>query len=110
MKKSKTSHTSTPSYKEVRAEVLQWLGPKMRKRMRELSLSEPALEKLTGIGASTISDYLMGRYEPSLSKIILLSHALKVNWEFFFEKDAGIPEPERKAAMFGRPVPASIAR
>jgi transcriptional regulator with XRE-family HTH domain len=77
-------------YEEVREAVLKWLGPRIRRRMDELGLSLPAMERLTGIGSSTISDYIAGRYEPSLSKIMLLSDALKVDWDFFFNEEYGL--------------------
>lgn len=76
-----------PLHNEVKDEVLQWLGQKIRKRMEELNISISALARMTGIGISTISDYLAGRYEPNLSKIISLRAALRVDWGFFFEKD-----------------------
>lgn len=74
-------------YTETRKLVLQWLGPKIRNRLQESDLSLTALSKETGIGISTLSDYISGRYEPSLSKIMCLASALGVNWRFFFEKD-----------------------
>ena len=89
MKETANAH---PSHKEIGAEVLQWLGPKIRKRMEELGLSLSALAKMTEIGASTISDYLTGRYEPNLSKIVSLSSALEVDWRFFFERDFAVVE------------------
>lgn len=75
------------NHNELRKEILQWLGPKIRKRMEELDISLSMLSKNTGIGISTISDYISGRYEPSLSKIISLGKALEVDYGFFFEKD-----------------------
>lgn len=86
----KKPHDISLSYNEVKDEVLQWLGPKIRKRMEKLGLSLSTLASMTGIGVSTLSDYLSGRYEPSLSKIMALRNALKVDWGFFFEKDIWI--------------------
>jgi transcriptional regulator with XRE-family HTH domain len=80
-------------YAEVQREISRWLGPKIRRRMMDLGLSQPMLEKMTGVGASTISDYVMGKYEPSLSKIVVLSEALRVDWRFFFE-EAHMPREE----------------
>lgn len=73
------------SHKTIRTRILRWLGPKIRNRMDELNISISMLSRMTGIGVSTISDYLTGRYEPSLSKIMSLSNALKVDYSFFFE-------------------------
>ena len=83
-------------YEEVKAEVSEWLGAKMRRRIQQLQLSLPELEEMTGIGASTICDYLAGRYEPSLSRIILLGMALRVPFQFFFEKSYELAELEDK--------------
>ena len=74
-------------YIETRKLVLQWLGPKIRNQLRESGLSLTALSKETGIGVSTLSDYISGKYEPSLSKVMCLASALGVNWRFFFERD-----------------------
>jgi len=74
-------------HNEVKRKILQWLGKKIRKRMNELELSISKLSSMTGIGISTLSDYISGRYEPSLSKIISLCSALKVDCKYFFEKD-----------------------
>jgi len=84
MKKSEYTHTN---HDELRREVLQWLGPKIRRRMEELDITLSKLSRITGIGISTISDYISGRYEPSLSKIISLGKALEVEHGFFFEEN-----------------------
>jgi len=84
MGKSKDIHTN---HNELRKEILQCLGPKIRKRMEELDVTLSVLSKITGIGISTISDYISGRYEPSLSKTISLSKALEVDYGFFFDKE-----------------------
>jgi transcriptional regulator with XRE-family HTH domain len=74
-------------YEEIKKSVLEWLGPKILKRMKEKGYSLVSLSKATGIGVSTLFDYISGYYEPSLSKIICLCDALDVDWRFFFEKD-----------------------
>ena len=77
-------------HSELKKGILEWLGPKIRKRMEELGILQSDLAKMTGIGAATLSNYLTGQYEPSLSKVMALRYALKVDWAFFFEKDSWV--------------------
>ena len=93
-------------HEEVRREVLKWFGPKLRKRMQELKILQSMLEEMTGIGCSTICDYCLGRYEPSLSKIKVLCEALDVDLEFFFEKDHWPDDKTKNKAPVAAPSPA----
>ncbi len=52
---------------------------RMKATMAEKQISQAELSKLTGIRASSISDYLNNRYEPKQDKIYLIADALRVN-------------------------------
>ena len=52
---------------------------RMKATMEKKQISQAELSKLTGIRASSISDYLNNRYEPKQDKIYLIADALRVN-------------------------------
>ncbi|HIZ55151.1 MAG TPA: helix-turn-helix domain-containing protein [Firmicutes bacterium] len=67
---------------------------KLDKLMRELSLSQARLSDLTGIGRSSISQYLAGKNEPSRErkKKIAISLGVQENYFEVFETAATVQE------------------
>lgn len=51
---------------------------RLRTLMREKDITQAELSRLTGIRASSISDWLKGKYTPKQDKIALLADALHV--------------------------------
>lgn len=51
---------------------------RLRTLMREKDITQAELSRLTGIRASSISDWLKGKYTPKQDKIALLADALRV--------------------------------
>lgn len=52
---------------------------KLKKIMKKRNISQSKLSELTGIRASSISDYYNGKYIPKQDKINLIANALKVD-------------------------------
>lgn len=75
------------AYTDFKDDAVVWLGPKIRKRMDDLGITPAVMCKATGIKSSTLSDYLNGKSEPSLSKIAAIASVIMVDWCFFFERD-----------------------
>jgi len=65
---------------------------KLKQLMSELSLSQTKLSALTGIGKSSISQYLSGKNEPSRERKKEIAKALGVDENYFeiFKADAAI--------------------
>lgn len=62
---------------------------RLRTLMREKDITQAELSRLTGIRASSISDWLKGKYTPKQDKIALLADALHVTpaWLLGYGKD-----------------------
>ena len=56
---------------------------KLKKLMFELNISQAQVSKLTGIGKSSISQYLSGKNEPSKNRKREIALALGVDGEYF---------------------------
>lgn len=56
---------------------------KLKKLMLELNISQAQVSKLTGIGKSSISQYLSGKNEPSKNRKREIALALGVDGEYF---------------------------
>ncbi len=66
---------------------------RMKAVMAEKQISQAELSKLTGIRASSISDYLNNRYEPKQDKIFLIANALRVNPAWLSGRDSNVVKP-----------------
>lgn len=76
------------------------LVKRIEQRMHELDMNKSELAKTTGIRASSISDYLNGRYAPKQDKIAAIADALKVSpsWLLGIESNEGYyTDPETAA-------------
>lgn len=62
---------------------------KLKKLMQELNLNQKEIAELTGIGKSSISQYLTGSHEPTHSRQKEIARALGVDENYFFD-----PMPE----------------
>lgn len=56
---------------------------KLKKLMFELNISQAQVSKLTGIGKSSISQYLSGKNEPSKNRKREIALALGIDGEYF---------------------------
>lgn len=56
---------------------------KLKNLMKELDISQSKLSHLTGIGKSSISQYLAGKNEPSKNRKIKIALALGVQEDYF---------------------------
>lgn len=76
---------------------------KLKSLMKELDLTQSKLSDLTGIGKSSISQYLSGKNEPSESRKKEIAHALGVQENYFevFEAAATVQHD----GCFNLPVP-----
>ncbi len=63
---------------------------RMKAVMAEKQISQAELAKMTGIRASSISDYLNNRYEPKQDKIYLIADALRVNPAWLSGRDSEV--------------------
>ncbi len=63
---------------------------RIKKMLEKLNLTQADLAKATGIRASSISDYLSGKYDPKQDKIYLIAKALNVSpaWLMGIEDDS----------------------
>lgn len=61
---------------------------KLKKLMNELGLSQTKLSELTGIGKSSISQYLSGKNEPSRERKKEIAVALGVQEDYFNQFEA----------------------
>lgn len=63
---------------------------RIKKMLEKLNLTQADLAKATGIRASSISDYLSGKYDPKQDKIYLIAKALNVSpaWLMGLEDDS----------------------
>lgn len=52
---------------------------RIKDSMKTKNITQAELSKITGIRASSISDYLTGKYQPKQDKISLIAEALSVN-------------------------------
>lgn len=62
--------------------------------LEERGLSQADLAKLTGIRASTISDWINGKYLPKQDKRLLIAKVLKISFTRLFALDEGEPSTE----------------
>ena len=76
---------------------------KLKSLMKELDLTQSKLSDLTGIGKSSISQYLSGKNEPSESRKKEIAYALGVQEDYFevFEVAATVQHD----GCFNLPVP-----
>jgi len=58
-------------------------GDKLKKLMAELEISQKQLSDMTGIGKSSVSQYLSGRNEPSEARRRQIAAALGVQEDYF---------------------------
>lgn len=67
---------------------------KLKSLMRQQGLTQAQVVKLTGIGNSSISQYLTGKHEPSNARKIAIARALGVQDDYFslFMPDAEIQQ------------------
>lgn len=56
---------------------------KLKNLMDELNITQSKLSKLTGIGKSSISQYLSGKNEPSKARKFEIARALGVEEDYF---------------------------
>lgn len=56
---------------------------KLKELLEQLNISQAELAEKTGIRASSISDWITGKYEPKQDKRLLIAKALQVNPEYF---------------------------
>ena len=52
---------------------------RIKQMMQIRNITQADLARITGIRASSISDYLSGKYQPKQDKIALIADALSVN-------------------------------
>lgn len=78
---------------------------KLKGLMLELDLSQAKLSKLTGIGRSSISQYLSGKNEPSKSRKKEIARTLGVQ-DDYFEQFAPVAAVQQSSAVN---VPISLA-
>ncbi len=68
--------------------------------LEEKEMKQSELAKRSGVRASSISDYLTGKYKPKQDNIDLIARALSVSpaWLMGYDdkSDAGAPAPEKK--------------
>lgn len=62
------------------------IGPKLRAARQDKGLTQPDLEKLTGISYKTISSIEVGRIEPSISHLIAFAQALEEPVGYFLNE------------------------
>ncbi len=69
---------------------------KLKKLMKELDLTQSKLSSLTGIGKSSISQYLSGKNEPTKERKKEIAHSLGVQEDYFemFDASAAIQHNE----------------
>lgn len=72
-----------------------FLIKRIKQVMEERNISQAKLSRITGIRASSISDYLSGKYHPKQDKIALIADALSVNpgWLMGYDSEES-PGPE----------------
>lgn len=76
---------------------------KLKNLMDELNLTQTKLSNLTGIGKSSISQYLSGKNEPSKSRKKEIAHALGVQ-ETYFETFEAVATVQREDGVVNVPV------
>lgn len=82
-------------------------GDKLKKLMAELEISQKQLSDMTGIGKSSVSQYLSGRNEPSEARRRQIAAALGVQEDYFemFDPAAEITQDD----CVNVPVPVAAA-
>lgn len=65
---------------------------KLSKIMHEKNINQSQLSEKTGITQSSLSDYLNGKYEPKLDKIILIAKALKTDPLYLVSTEKNVNE------------------
>lgn len=61
---------------------------KLTSLMERTKVKQPELSRRTGLSQSTISRYLAGKTEPTVSELLLIANALGVVPSVFFEQDS----------------------
>lgn len=74
--------------------IKEEFGSLLQRLLDERGLSQTDLAKLTGIRASTISDWVNGKYFPKQDKRLLIAKALKISPTRLFALDEGEPPTE----------------
>lgn len=74
---------------------------KLKRLMKEQNLTQANVKTLTGIGASSISQYLSGKNEPSKKRKKEIAVALGVQEDYF---DAFIPVAKIQKGAYNLPV------
>lgn len=71
---------------------------RLKQRISELGISQAELSQRTGIRASSISDYINGKYIPKQDKVALISKALNVEpgWLMGYDTEKTIIPIEKK--------------
>lgn len=71
---------------------------RLRKALEEKGITQRELSKITGIRASSISEYLTGKYEPKQDKIYLMAKALHVSpgWLMGYDNPPTSPTPRAR--------------
>lgn len=70
---------------------------RMQAVMREKNLRQADICKDTGIGKSSMSLYLSGRYEPKRKNLRLIARSLGVDPDWLSGQDENAPTPEMMA-------------
>lgn len=74
---------------------------KLKALMRQNNLTQAQVKTLTGIGASSISQYLSGKNEPTNARKREIAVALGVQEDYF---DVFMPEAKIQKSVFNLPV------
>lgn len=75
---------------------------KLKNLMKELDLTQSKLSDLTGIGKSSISQYLSGKNEPSKDRKQEIARALGVQDNYFEMFEPAATEPEKIEKLFSK--------
>lgn len=78
---------------------------KLKTLMRTLGISQTKLSELTGIGKSSISQYLSGKNEPANERKIEIARALGVQDDYFNAIDAAAKVQSN--SVYNLPIPVA---
>ena len=81
---------------------------KLQNTLEELKISQSQLSDITGVGKSSISQYMSGRNEPSDKRKIQMAERLGFEKDYFL--DGPIDEPPRFDVKIPRLRPRDVAR
>jgi len=83
-------------------------GNKLKRLMNELGLSQSKISELTGIGKSSISQYLSGKNEPSKERRKEIARALGVQEDYFNQFEASATVQHNSAINVPVPLVAKL--